>query len=127
MERGKLLLSNIAGESLRHLRDEFTTQKELRNRAIKGHRGVKESEGKIPGEELDAAMGRFLEDHYRDWPDTKLPALGGKTPREAVRTAKGRKQVIAVLKDVENGEDRKRQAGEPFYDVARLRAELGLA
>ena len=66
------------------------------------------------------------EQHYRGWPDTKLPALQGQTPRQAVRTAKGRATVSLILKDIENCEDRKRLAGESFYDVAELRAELGL-
>ena len=126
MERGKLLLANIAGESLRHLRDEFTTQKELKSRAAAAPRGPRPRQEEIPKEVRDEVVVRFMEEHYGTWPDTKLPALGGKTPREAARTAKGRKQVIAVLKHIENGEDRKRQAGEPFYDVARLRTELGL-
>jgi hypothetical protein len=30
------------------------------------------------------------------------------------------------LRDFENIEAHKRQAGEPFYDVGRLRTELGL-
>ncbi len=126
LERGKLLLSGLTGESLQHLRDEFTTQKELRRRAAEEPRGARPAEEEIPKEVLNEAVGRFMEDHYRGWPDMNLPALDGKTPREAVRTPKGRKLVTALLKDFENGEDRKRQAGEPFYDMARLRAELGL-
>lgn len=126
MERGKLLLSSIAGESLRHLGAEFTTQKELRRQAAAGHGGTGQDQVEIPKEARDEAVLRFMEDHYRGWLDTKLPALDGKTPRAAARTAKGRRQLIAVLKDIENGEDRKRQAGEPSYDVAQLRAELGL-
>jgi hypothetical protein len=125
MERGKLLLSSIASESLRHLRDEFTTQKELKSRAASGSPRVQPDQREMP-EEVREHVARYLEDHYRGWLDMKLPALDGNTPRKAVRTAEGRKQVIAVLKDIENGEDRKRQAGEPFYDVTRLRVELGL-
>jgi tetratricopeptide (TPR) repeat protein len=125
MERGKLLLSSLAGESLRHQRDEFTTQKEIKSRAAAAPRSARREE-EIPKEERDEAIAHFLEEHYRAWPDMKLPALDGKTPREAVRTAKGRKQVIAVLKDMENGADRNRQKGEPAYDFARLRAELRL-
>jgi hypothetical protein len=30
LKRGKLLISDAAGKSLRHLRDEFTTQKEIK-------------------------------------------------------------------------------------------------
>ncbi len=127
LDRGKLLLSSIAGASLRHLRDEFTTQKELKSRAAAEPRAARPpDQEEIPKEIRDQAIGRFIEEHYRTWPDVKLPALGGKTPRDAVKTEKGRKQVIAVLKDIENGEGRKKKAGEPFYDVARLRAELGL-
>jgi len=126
VKRGKLLLLGLAGESLRHVRDEFTTQKELKRRAAEEPRDTHSGEEEIPKEILDEAMARFMEDHYRGWPDTKLPALDGKTPREAVRTPKGRRLVIEILKDFENVEDRKRQASEPFYDVDRLRAELGL-
>jgi hypothetical protein len=126
MERGKLLLATVAGGWLRHLRDEFTTQKELKSRAAAAPRGDPPPQPEIPKEVRDEAIGSFLEKHYGTWPDTKLPALNGKTPREAARTAKGRKQVIEVLKNIENGEDRKRRAGEPSYDVARLRADLGL-
>jgi hypothetical protein len=126
IERGKLLLSSIAGESLRHLRDEFTTQKEIKSQVAAAPRNSRPRESEIPKEVRDQAVAHFMEEHYRTWPDRNLPALSGKTPREAARTAKGRKQLIAVLKDIENGEDRKRKAGEPFYEVARLRAELGL-
>ncbi|MBI3208691.1 MAG: SEC-C domain-containing protein [Candidatus Solibacter usitatus] len=126
VERGKLLLLSVAGDLLRHLRDEFTTQKELKARAAVAPRGVPKRGGEIPKEVRDQVMTRYMEQHYAGWPDIELPALDGKTPREAVRTAKGRAQVIAVLKDFENGEDRKRKAGEPFYDVGRLRTELGL-
>jgi hypothetical protein len=55
-----------------------------------------------------------------------IPALGGKTPRQAVKTAAGRLKVSALLRDFENLEAHKRQSGEPYCDVARIRAELGL-
>lgn len=38
----------------------------------------------------------------------------------------GRKQLIGVLKDLENAEDRKRQKGDAPYDVGKLRVELRL-
>lgn len=56
----------------------------------------------------------------------KLPALGGLTPREAAKTPGGRRKLETLLKDFENGEDRKRRAGEYAYDIAKLRAELGM-
>jgi hypothetical protein len=50
--------------------------------------------------------------------------LGGKTPRQAVRTARGREQVDALLKTIENGEAR--LAPGARLDLRRMRRELGL-
>ena len=118
-------MSRMAGQHLVHLRDEFTSQEELR-RLAKVAPATEPKEDPIPKEIRDRIISQVMDKHYREWPDTHLPALEGHTPREAVRTARGRNQVIEVLKILENGEQRKRLAGEPFYDVSRLRAELGL-
>ena len=66
----------------------------------------------------------FKRRHYADWLDTAIPALGGQTPREAMRTAKGREAVDVLLKDMENLEQRV-PAGSAF-DFSALRRELGL-
>jgi hypothetical protein len=80
----------------------------------------------IPPEVRNKVIAEVMEQHAAKWPDMALPALGGQTPRQAVKSAAGRLKVAALLRDFENAEEHKRQAGEPFYDVARLRAELGL-
>lgn len=49
------------------------------------------------------AIGTYLRDYYVRWLDEPIPALGNKTPRKAVKTKKGRAQVTALLKDIENG------------------------
>jgi hypothetical protein len=69
----------------------------------------------------------FLMRHYERWPDEPVPALGGKTPKAAVRTKKGRQAVIELLKDFEVHEARKasREGGEPF-DFGFLWQRLGL-
>jgi hypothetical protein len=59
------------------------------------------------------------------WLDTPLPMLGGKTPRQAMRTASGRVAVDTLLKELEHLE-----AELPEWertDYPALRAELGLA
>jgi len=43
-----------------------------------------------------------MDKHYREALDAPLPALGGKSPRQAVRSAVGRAQVIEWLKLLEN-------------------------
>lgn len=64
------------------------------------------------------------ERHYAGWADQPLPALRGRTAREAVRTARGRERVDALLKSIEHGEAML-PAAERF-DVSPLRRSLGL-
>jgi tetratricopeptide (TPR) repeat protein len=124
--RAKALIAEAAGDSLRHLHDEFTTQKALREGAKGKDKTVPESVNSIPREKQNEIISGILEKHYANWPDTPLPALDGKTPREAAKTSDGRRQLAEVLKLIENGEERKRRDGEAFYDISNLRKELGV-
>ncbi len=77
--------------------------------------------------EVQAQVTEMIGKHWESWVDQKIPALGGKTPRKAVKTADGREAVEALLKDAEmdRGQD-------PFTAEAnrkgtrRARALLGL-
>ena len=75
--------------------------------------------------EAQAALRRFTEAHYDSWPDQKIPALGGRTPREAVRDPDGREMVEALLLDFERKSARL-GAGPAAFDFERLRDRLGL-
>ncbi|MEN8182082.1 MAG: SEC-C domain-containing protein [Myxococcota bacterium] len=66
----------------------------------------------------------FKRRHYAEWLDQALPALGGQSPREAVRTAQGRNAVDVLLKDMENHEHR--ASGQDAFDFRALRRELRL-
>jgi SEC-C motif len=69
---------------------------------------------------------KLLDAHYRGWPDTPLPALGGCTPREAAGLDDERPALITLLKDMESRAERAHRRGEPAYDLAWLWAELGI-
>jgi len=73
---------------------------------------------------MAAALLEFKQRYYTDWLDQPIPMLGGKTPRQAVRTARGREQVDALLKTIENGEAR--LAPGARLDLRPMRRELGL-
>jgi hypothetical protein len=77
-----------------------------------------------PPPEAEQILRELKERHYATWPDEPLPALRGKSPREAVRTARGRDAVDVLLKDMENHE--RRWEGPGAFDFSRLRSELGL-
>lgn len=78
----------------------------------------------IPEPEARQLILDFKENYYADWLDQPIPALDGKSPREAVRTADGRRAVDLLLKDIENRELRFQP--ETAIDVSRLRRELHL-
>ena len=80
--------------------------------------------GAEPPPEAEQMIHEFKRRHYADWPDHPLPALEGRTPREAVTTAAGRSAVDVLLKDMENHEQR--AGDDAAFDFAPLRDELGL-
>ena len=53
-------------------------------------------------EERRTIIHNGLDRHYRDLLDQPIPALGNKSPRAAVKTAKGRANVVDWLKTLEN-------------------------
>ena len=76
--------------------------------------------------EVKAAMAQMMRNHYRAWVDEKLPALRGRTPREAVRDADGREAVAALILQIEREGARMRPPLDPTI-VRELRETLGLA
>ena len=97
-----------------------TLRKENKTRASPGQ------EESIPPEIKTRLIKEFLDDHYRHWKDSPLPAFGGLTPRQAANDPAQRGALIEVLKDMESIEERQRKSGKAVYGAARLRAELGV-
>ncbi len=58
------------------------------------------------------------------WADSTIPALGGKTPRQAVRSAKGRDDVAVMLLEQERLMRRTPFGGS--IDYAAVWTDLGL-
>ena len=77
-----------------------------------------------PSAEEEQFLLELKQRHYAGLPDEPLPALAGKTPRAAVRTAQGRIDVDVLLKDMENHEQR--SADGATFDFCEIRRQLGL-
>jgi hypothetical protein len=76
--------------------------------------------------EIRDMLGRMLENYYlKKWPEAKIPALGGRTPREAMETGEGRRGVERLLGEIEAMEKAKKPASVGF-DFDRVRMKLGL-
>jgi len=121
-QRGKQMLATVLGELIAHRADSI---QDIRA-AVDAHRerGSRVSND-VPEDIQRDIVGTYLREYYARWLDEPVPALGNKTPRKAVRTKRGRVQVAALLKEIENGT--LRQVGGDSVDFGALRRELGLA
>ncbi len=98
-------------------------------RRARGGAGARRAERQPPAvaPEVEAQIvGQVLHRHYTAWLDQALPALGGQTPRAAARDPQRRSKLIQLLREMENHQDRARQQGKAWYDVAWIWEELGI-
>ena len=79
-----------------------------------------------PGVKSKKELDRNLDEYYAGWIDRPLPALKGLTPREATKTAEGRKELNIVLNELENIYKHAGMHGEPYFDFNMIRKELKL-
>ena len=68
-------------------------------------------------------MKDFYDKHYREWLDSPIPALDGKTPRKAIRSKEGKRKVEDLLREMEYLHNENDQA----YDISWVRRELKLS
>lgn len=76
--------------------------------------------------ELEAYTDQIFDSHWKQWLDEKIPALGGITPRQAIKDKDGREKVIALLDDFERREKRAHDGLNQLKYVQRVRKQLGL-
>jgi hypothetical protein len=83
----------------------------------------------IPEEELCAVVHDQMDRHYRRVLDEAVPALGGETPRAAVKTARGRVKVAQWLKLTENqtAKSGDHNSAMASYNFSWLWTELGIS
>lgn len=81
----------------------------------------------LSAEELASIKQELFDRHYRKTIRSRIPALGDKTPRQALRSKAGRRQVLDWLKEMERMEARRAaHTGEAPYDFTWIWQELGL-
>ena len=81
---------------------------------------------RLPPEEEQQLIREMLDRHYRQAIDEPVGMLGDRAPRDLVRTAAGREQVVDWLKYLENQAGQRGVDGLADYDFGWLWAELGL-
>jgi len=126
----KALIEGALGERARYRATEIQSVEKLladaptRNADAVSAAGEHEALSELP--EVKAKTVEMLEKHYERWIDEKIPALGDKTPREAVKDPDGLEKVEALVLQIERNGARMTPALDPAM-LRRLRARLGLA
>jgi uncharacterized protein YecA (UPF0149 family) len=87
--------------------------------------GTNESEMLAELPEVKAKIAEMMGRHYEHWVNEKIPALGGRTPLEAMRDSTGREAVEALVAQIERDGGRMRPPLDPDI-LRRLRERLGL-
>jgi len=108
-----------------------TQSQEQMKQAIEHKRRTKEYEQEVPelqaaGSEAQEIAAEMLRQHAEEWIDTKIPALRGSTPREAVANADGREVVEGLLKEWERSNQASSDPVMRRFDVNVVRRKLGL-
>jgi len=117
---GRRLLEQICGGALRH---ESTVHEDPARKAIEAPPPPREPQT----EEEERMVLAWQDDYSRKWLDMDIPALQGKTPRQAAAgTAADRDRLAALLGDLEHGYEHALLIGQAAYDVTWMWAELGL-
>ena len=126
LQLGRGLLEANAGPFLKHQGDSFRSLDEFKQKVAASRDPHERPERPIPAEVERELILQMKARHYATWPDEPLPALGGKTARQAMKTKSGRQAVLDLIRDMEHDEAREATAGQPAFDFAPLRKTLGL-
>lgn len=118
------LVMKAAGE---HLKQPLTTIRTVEQMMAEDpdERDLDDAD-EIPPEIARQIIQEHMDQHYRETLDAPIPALGGKSPRQAARSKAGRAGVVDWLKMLENNSAKHRNDAIEDYDFGWMWVELGL-
>jgi hypothetical protein len=125
-DEGRVWFESVAGDAVRHLTREISDPRG----ALSGGTGGAESPatGDLPPEVVADAIEQMLLRSYANWADEPIPALGGKTPRQAIESPGGLERVKGLLRSYESDEaEMARSQGRRSITYQFLWDQLGIA
>lgn len=122
-DRGK----NFLGSCLGNLVGQSLTSYQSFESMLKEGIDLTNDAGPIRNEETFAIEQAYLLENYTRVLDQPIPMLGGKTPRKAATTKRGRGEIVEWLKTLENCERRRAQmSGQEPFDMTWMWEELNI-
>jgi len=118
--RAKSIIERELNGLIQHIED--------KTKGMESYKNEKKDNARLdrlpPGVKSRKELDRSLQEYYVRWIDLPLPALNGLTPRDAAKTAQGRKVLNVVLGELESYYEHARMRGEPYFDLSGVRNEL---
>jgi hypothetical protein len=121
LEVGKKLLEYTLGSIANHKIDTFQDIEQ-----IDLNREMSPFAQDVNADTIQNAYEKLMNMHYEQWLSDSIPALGNKTPLEAVGDLGLRPVVIDLIKDIENAEEKNRAQGRPSFDSSWIKERLGV-
>lgn len=117
-QEGIMLIMSILGSMV----GKPLTEIETVEQAMRNQRPREPEEAPVPPEIAAQIIHQAMDRHYSETLDQPVGALNDKTPREAAKTAKGRKMLVDWLKLIENNSGRQANPNDPMatYDFSWL-------
>lgn len=132
-DAGRAWFEGVAGPAVQHLTREITDPAGQLARSGGGDTGrtprsSSTSTPDLPPEVIAQAIEQVLHRHYANWADETIPALDGRTPRQAITTPAGLERVKGLLREYEEGERQQSAAqGRPAVSYQFLWDALGIS
>jgi hypothetical protein len=127
-DEGRPWFEAAAGPAVAFRSREITDPKGMLSRAHPGEVSETPRRDGMPPEVIGEVIEKAIRQEYADWADLPIPALDGRTPREAIQTPDGMEQVKFLLHTYEQGEARQAKAQRrPPVSYEFLWQELGIS
>jgi hypothetical protein len=124
---GRAWFEALAGAAVEHLTREVNDPRSPQALAAAADRRPA-APPDIDPQQLGEIISQALRSAYANWADEPIPALGGKTPRQAIATPAGLERVKGLLRQYEAGEaEQARAQGRPEVSFQFLWDALGIA
>ena len=127
--RGRPWFEVLAGTSVQFISRELSDPKGmLAKRPVGQERKAKATGPGLPPEVMAEVVEQAIHRMYANWADEPIPALDGKTPRQAIKTPAGSERVKGLLRGYEASERQQAQEqGRRVISYAFLWQALGIA
>ena len=128
-DRGRPWFEALARDAVRHLSRELSDPKgALAGASITQSQKPDRLVPQLSPPVMAELIEKIIRQSYANWPDDPIPALGGKTPRQAIRTPAGLERVKGLLRGYEASETQQAQReGRRAISYAFLWKALGIA